>query len=106
MRLPVTPLVALVLITSMLYSYVPESIGVTPYGDDMLVGTVDKIDTKSELDVLEQEAWHFAEDAHILSKLQCWTSCVWKKFSNLFGADQLVPENCSWGTCPGTGTTE
>ena len=103
MRIAITPFALLAIMASMLYSFTPQSsgYGAAPYGDDMLVQT---FNTKNEFDDVEDEAWHLAEEAHLGSKLQCWASCVWKKFKNLFGGNDVVPEECSWGTCPGPGT--
>lgn len=105
MRIPITPFALLAIMASILYSSTPSQR--SGYGgEDMLVQT---FDSKNEFDAVEQEleeAWHFAEEAHFGTKLQCWTSCVWKKFTNLFGANAVVPEECSWGTCAGPAPTE
>ena len=107
MRIPITPWLVIALLTSMLYSYTPSQSDVAPYGDDMLVPTFDTKDEFDDLErELEEEAWHFAEEGDLGTKLHCWTSCVWKKFMNLFGVNNIVPEECSWGTCPGAGPTE
>lgn len=112
MRVPFTSLIIVAVFISMLSSFSMLPYGstthdVAPYGDDMLVRSFDTKDEFDDLErELEEEAWHFAEEAHVTDKIQCWASCVWKKFMNLFGADNVVPEECSWGACPGSAPTE